>query len=161
MESALAFIVWLGVAVIGPPALLVWLVRRRRRRQRLALQAAATARNEPLVTASAGPPANEPPTPDSSDGFRFPYGVPLVIYPLLVIGFGSVASRAAIAGITLIATVLAIAFGREAFSHASFEKIRSNDPTMNLATWRINWLLFFAIPPGVLAILGGVRLLMK
>ena len=59
----------------------------------------------------------------------------------------------------MLLVLLAVAFTREAFSRTWFEKIRANDPSMNLAIWRINCLLFFAAPPAVLTLLGAARLL--
>ena len=40
---------------------------------------------------------------------------------------------------------------------ADYEKTHVNDPTLNLATWRINWLLFFALPPALLAIYAAAK----
>lgn len=159
MQSDLSLLIWIAVVLLGPPVLLVWLVRRRRQRERLARQPHSSPHVLKPEVPAAESVANDPQTnAPSSGGYRFPYGLPLIAYPMLAIGFGSVASRAAIMGITLVSAILAVAFVRAAFSRASFEQVTRSDPTMTLATWRINWLLFFALPPGALAIAGIVRL---
>lgn len=159
MQSDLSLLIWIAVVLVGPPVILVWLVRRRRQRERLARQPHSFAHDPKPEAPAAESVANDPQTnAPSSGGYRFPYGLPLIAYPMLAIGFGSVASRAAIMGITLVSAILAIAFARAACSRASLDAVRRNDPTMSLATWRINWLLFFALPPGALAIAGVLRL---
>ena len=93
-------------------------------------------------------------------GYSFPYGVPIVIYPLLAIALS--AARHSIIGTVLVEALLlacAFIFTRQGLSRTDFEQTRANDPTMNLATWRINWLLFFALPPALLALYGAASLL--
>jgi hypothetical protein len=164
METALVVIVWVGLVLVGPPALLFWLIRRRKRREQ-ALRDAA------IAAAATPPPSLEPASNISIDaassateseqsGYRvsFPYGVPMVVYPILAVGLSVVQRTWLVALMELLLVILAVAFTREAFSRASFDKIRASDPSMNLATWRINWLLFFAAPPAVLAVFGAARL---
>ncbi|MFN0161929.1 MAG: hypothetical protein ACKVQQ_11920 [Burkholderiales bacterium] len=161
MQSDLSLLIWIAVVLVGPPVLLVWLVRRRHQRERLARLPPSSPHDPKQEAPAAESVANDLQTnAPSSGGYRFPYGLPLILYPMLAIGFGSVASRAAIMGITLVSAILAIAFARQAFSRASFDAVVHHDPTMSLLTWRINWLLFFALPPGALAIAGVLRLAM-
>lgn len=86
--------------------------------------------------------------------FSFPYGVPLVLYPLLAVGIAQGSGKWWGAALTLAAALLAVVFAREGLSRRSFEKIQSKDSSLNRLTWRINWLLFFALPPAVLAVFG-------
>lgn len=170
MESALVLIVWVGLVVlVGPPALLIWLIRRRQRRVRALRDAAIAAAAAPLPSPQS-PPSLEPasnlstdaasPTENEPSGYRFsfPYGVPMVVYPILALALSEVQRPWLIALLGLLLVFLAAVFTREAFSSASFDKIHADDPSLNLATWRINWLLFFALPPAVLAGFGAVRL---
>ena len=167
LESLLVAVVWIGVFLIGPPALLFWLVRRRRRRTRAAQPAAdvASASAQVPAAAPAAPAAPETPATSSepepaSDSYRFPYGLPLVIYPLLAIAQNAVRGNAwGSAVVMLVCAGFAIGFARLAFDSADFESARSNDPSLNLPTWRINWLLFFSAPAAVLAVLGAAILL--
>lgn len=189
MESVLVAIIWIGLFIIGPPAALVWMVRRRRRREREAREAvasqataatAATAAANAALAASAAMPAGSsaaPPVPTEPTGqseptapasaapprlsYTFPYGVPLIIYPLLAIALPAVQRTWLAILLELLLIVLACAFTREAFSRASFEQVRANDPSMNLLSWRINWLVFFALPPAVLAVFGVGKFLYR
>lgn len=61
----------------------------------------------------------------------------------------------------LVAAVLAILFAREGLSQKSFDEIHAQDPSLNRLTWRINWLLFFALPPGLLALWGAATMLLR
>jgi hypothetical protein len=88
-------------------------------------------------------------------GFSFPYGVPLVIYPALAIGIAS--SLWWSIACTALAAVMAVLAAREGFSRAEYESVHAKDPSMNLLTWRINWLVFFALPAAVLAFFGVAR----
>ena len=88
-------------------------------------------------------------------GYSFPYGVPLVIYPLLAIGIASSVWWSV--ACTAIAALLAGAFAWEAFSPREFDQVHAQDPTMTRLTWRMNWVLFFTVPPAVLAAFGLAR----
>ena len=179
MESALVLIIWGALVFAGPPALLVWLIRRRRRRQRAAREAAAMAATvqtpapppssaAATATSAASSAATSNPdtaTPDAAAepsggmGYSFPYGVPIVIYPLLAIALS--AAQHSVIGTAVVECLLlacAVVFTRQGLSRADFEQTRAHDPTMNLATWRINWLLFFALPPALLALYGAFTL---
>jgi len=80
-------------------------------------------------------------------GYSFPLGIPLVVYPLLLIaavrGVGQWWGYAAHA----VYFILLAAFLWLAFSRQQLEKIRANDPSLTRATWLLNWLLFFVALP--------------
>ena len=157
MESALTLIIWGSLFIVGPPALLFWLIRRRRRRERAARDAASS-----QATALAAAGTDSPASSETSGGmgFSFPYGLPIVIYPLLAIALSAV--ERSLWGTVLVEGILialACVFTRMAFDKKDFEKTRANDPTLNLLTWRINWLLFFALPPALLALYGVTKFL--
>lgn len=84
-----------------------------------------------------------------SNGFSFPVGFPLVFYPLLALGAGTSRYALFFGGIAL---VLALVFTWEAFSRKEYETIHAKDDTMNLPTWRFNWLVFFALPGYAIAL---------
>jgi hypothetical protein len=88
-------------------------------------------------------------------GFSFPYGVPLAILPLLAVGIASSFWWSIVS--TALAAMIAVLAAREGFSRAEYESVHVKDPSLNLLTWRINWLLFFALPAGVLAFFGVAR----
>lgn len=89
-------------------------------------------------------------------GFSFPYGVPLVAYPLLAVGIAAQTWWLSV-GCTALAAALAAVFAWEGLSEKEYATVHAKDPTLNRLTWRINWLLFFAIPPAVLAFFGTAR----
>jgi hypothetical protein len=91
------------------------------------------------------------------DGYRysFPLGTPILLCPLLAWGTGSGWGPLW----TAVAAALAAVFTWEAFSQREFESICARDPSMNLATWRFNWLLFFVLPFAAVAGYGVLRLL--
>lgn len=179
MESVLVAIIWIGLFIIGPPAALFWMVRRRRRREREAREAAVareTAASAASATAGTGnaalpvPTAPAEPTEPTAPaapanaaprrrGYSYPYGVPLVIYPLLAIALATVQRTWLAILLELLLLALSGVFTFEAFSRKSFEQVRTNDPSMNRLSWRINWLVFFALPPGLLALFGLGRFL--
>jgi hypothetical protein len=95
------------------------------------------------------------------DGYRFPYGVPLVLYPLLAIGIASGSGKwwgMVLAVLTLMIGILA---AREGLSRRSFEEEHAKHPTLNLLTWRVNWLAFFALPALFLALFPLARSLLR
>ncbi len=182
METALVLIVWGGLVLVGPPALLVWLIRRRRRRERALREGVPPMAAQPPVTdkATSTPPAaathvnsltGTPPADTSGEDapaeqqsearYMFPLGVPIVLYPILAIALNAVQHR--VAGTVLVEVLLLACvffFTRYAFDRAAFDDARSTiDPTLNLTTWRVNWLLFFALPPALLAVYGAVMFL--
>ena len=83
-------------------------------------------------------------------GFSFPLGVPIVVYPVLAVLTSSDKWWATI--FAVIAVLLAAVFTWEAMSRKEFETIRAKDPTMNIRTWRFNWLAFFALPGYAIAL---------
>ena len=90
--------------------------------------------------------------------FSFPYGIVLVVYPLLAVGIAMGAGKWWGVAFTCAAALLAFFAAREGLSQENFEKIHEQDPSLNRLTWRINWLLFFALPPAVLAFFGVASL---
>ena len=90
----------------------------------------------------------------NGEGFSFPYGVPLVGYPLLAWGIAAGAGHWWGVLLTLAALLLAGVFAWEGLSNKEYEAIHARDPTLNRLTWQVNWLLFFALPPLVLGLFG-------
>ena len=97
---------------------------------------------------------------DEGHSFSFPLGVPLVAFPRLALAAAAGQGRWWGWALTAACVALTLVFVWEAFSRSEFEKIRSKDPSMNITTWRFNWLVFFVLP-GVLAcawaLLGNLR----
>jgi hypothetical protein len=90
---------------------------------------------------------------DGSYRYTFPLGFPFVLYGLLAVlaanaKYGTWFAAAALA--------CAAAFTWVAFSRKQFEAVRAKDPSMNIETWRINWLLFFALPGYAIGLYGLV-----
>ena len=169
MDSALTLIAWVGLVLAGPLALLFWLVRRRRQRERALREAARDVAMAITVIAPAAPdraalasaPERKSPTGEqAANGYSFPYGVPLVLYPILAVILSAVHRNTWLTALVVLLLLgLAAVFTQLAFSRAEFDKTRRNDPTMKRATWRINWLAFFALPPALLAMFGAAQLL--
>jgi hypothetical protein len=160
VESALTLALWVGLVIIGPPALLFWMIRRRRRRERHERDlrnAVAGPAPAPASAITARPTAAEP---GEQTGYRFsfPYGLPMLFYPVIAIVLGTTQRTSVIASLMLLCTLLALAFTWQAFSRAAYERIHQDDPSLNVPTWRINWMLFFALPAAVLAMFGAARL---
>jgi hypothetical protein len=82
--------------------------------------------------------------------FSFPVGFPMVVYPVLALAASSKMWWAPIVG--LIAAAIASVFTWEAFSRKEFEAVSKNDPSMNIETWRFNWLAFFSLPGYLVAL---------
>lgn len=87
---------------------------------------------------------------DGSYRFSFPLGFPIVVYPVLALLVSS--ARWWAAWFAVISVLLAAGFTWEAMSRKAFEAIRAKDPTMNIETWRFNWLVFFALPGYMVAL---------
>jgi hypothetical protein len=79
-------------------------------------------------------------------GFSFPYGAPMLLYPLLMVAIAAGAGRWWGTVLAFVPAALAIAFTWEGCSRSEYEGIHKTDPTLNRTTWVINWLLFFALP---------------
>jgi hypothetical protein len=92
--------------------------------------------------------------------FSFPSTIPLVIYPLLALGVGTGAGRWWGIALTVLAGLMACLFTWEALSRREFEAIQKKDPSLNRATWRLNWLLFYVLP-AVLVTGYGVVLMLR
>lgn len=166
MASALTSIVWVGLVLIGPPALLFWLIRRRKRREPAQkLQVVVPVAPVEVTAASDAPKAPDvgnvaAATGPAGNPYSFPMGMPLIIYPILAITLSAVHRNVWLTALLeLLLVTLAVGFARLAFNSTDFEKTHADDPTMNLTTWRINWLLFFATPPAVIAVFGAAQLL--
>ncbi|MES2972883.1 MAG: hypothetical protein V4757_04710 [Pseudomonadota bacterium] len=93
-------------------------------------------------------------------GFSFPYGLPLVLYPVLALALPVGSGKWWGWVLILVCALLAFAFAREGLSKSSFGKVHEKDPSLNRLTWLVNWLLFFALPPAVLAGFGVVKMLL-
>ena len=76
--------------------------------------------------------------------YRFPLGVPIVFYPVL--GMLTAGGKWFSLWFAVVAVLLAAVFTWEGLSRKEFETVRAKDPTMNIETWRFNWLVFFALP---------------
>ncbi|HSH88407.1 MAG TPA: hypothetical protein VK996_00395 [Ramlibacter sp.] len=79
-------------------------------------------------------------------------------YPLLAIGIASGSGRWWGYVCIAICAIAAGMFTWEGVSRKEYETIRQKDPTLNLLTWRVNWLLFFALPPALLALYGILKI---
>ncbi|WP_082151618.1 hypothetical protein [Caenimonas sp. SL110] len=104
--------------------------------------------HEPAQATQATPPTQA--VDASARGFSFPYSVPLVLYPILAIGIAVGAARWWGWVFIIAAASAAVFFTREGLSSSQFEAIHAGDPTLNLLTWRINWLVLFALPAAAL-----------
>ena len=61
----------------------------------------------------------------------------------------------------LIAAALAGAFAWEAFSTREYESVCARDKSMNLPTWRFNWIAFFVLPFAAVAAWGAWKWLAR
>jgi hypothetical protein len=77
----------------------------------------------------------------------FPLVAPLVIYPCLL--WGAVRGWQHWWGYPFDAVYLGLVglFLWEALSRKEFEKAGADDPSLNRATWVLNWLIFFVVLP--------------
>ena len=94
-------------------------------------------------------------------GFSFPYGVPIVVCPVLAIAITAGAGKWWGVLLTAVAALLAAIFTWEGLSGKEYESIHQKDPTLNRPTWRINWLLFFALPTALVALWGVAQILAR
>ena len=160
MAETFTVLILVALVIIGPPALLIWLVRRRRRRERELREAVGATPLDPRPGSALSTADPSGPLETSTDIapvqggeiYRFPYGVPLVIYPLYAVGMAGVRAPWMVAAMGAVAAIVALLFLRLALSDTDFTSARTYDPSLNLPTWRINWLLFFALPPALLAL---------
>ena len=81
----------------------------------------------------------------------------MVLYPVLAVAAGAGAGRWWGWLLTAAAALLAAVFTWEALSRSEFEAIHKKDPRLNRATWRFNWLVFFALPGLLVAGWGVAR----
>jgi hypothetical protein len=142
----------LVLAVMVAPLVAVWwAVRRVRRwwRERAKGKAAATVSEA----------AAQEKTP--AGGYSFPLGIPLIVYPLLLLAIRTKAGTGWAIAAHIAYFILLELFLWEALSRKQFEKIRANDPSLNRATWLLNWLLFFVAIPLAAWILFGLPTLLR
>ena len=80
-------------------------------------------------------------------GYSFPYGVPLVFYPLFL--YGAYRGLGHWWGWVFEAVflILLAVFLVTALSRKSYEKIHAQYPDLNRLTWVLNYLLFFFLLP--------------
>lgn len=150
---------WIAVLVIfvAPLVALWWVVRRVRSWWR----ARAQAQVQQAGSQEASTPKQNESAETRRGGYSFPLGVPIVVYPLLLVAIVRGAGKwwgYAAHGVYF---ALLAAFLWIALSRAQFEKIRASDPSLTRATWLLNWLLFFVLLPlaawlifGLLALRG-------
>ena len=97
-------------------------------------------------------------------GFSFPYGVPIIVYPLLLLA----TTRGVGAWWGYLAQVVYLGlvglFAWEGLSRKQYEQIHAKEASLNRLTWMLNWLIFFVLLPlaawlvvGLPALLRGVR----
>lgn len=82
-----------------------------------------------------------------SSYYRFPLGFPLLVYPvmaLLASGWHEQWYGWVLNAIYLLSVGY---FAYLAASRKAYEKVKAGDPTMNRATWMLNWGLFFVAVP--------------
>jgi uncharacterized membrane protein len=87
--------------------------------------------------------------------YRFPMGIPIVFYAILAMltsGEKWFSHWFAVA-----AVVMAVLFTWQAFNRKAFDTIHEKDPTMNIETWRFNWILFFALPGYLIGLYGAYK----
>jgi len=82
-------------------------------------------------------------------GYSFPYGVPLVLYPLFLYGAYQGAGHWwgwVCHGVFLVSV---IGFMVTALRRVSWQKIQAQYPDLNRLTWVLNYLLFFSLLPAL------------
>ena len=80
-------------------------------------------------------------------GYSFPFGIPLIVYPLLFVG--ALKGEGAWWGIIFHVLFMGIValFGVEAIRKGGYDKIHKQYPDLNRTTWVLNYLLFFVLLP--------------
>lgn len=93
------------------------------------------------------------------NGYSFPYGFPLVIYPLLLLGMfkGQHHGWGWLFHGVFLASVGLFLF--QAVSRNAYAKIHTQYPHLNRLTWFMNWFLFFVLLPAVVWVVFGWPLL--
>lgn len=145
MDALLENYGWILVLIIfvAPLVTLWWVLRRVRSWWRARAQAQVQLGGSPEASIQTQTESEEP----RGGGYSFPFGVPIVVYPLLLVAIVRGAGSwwgPAVHGVYF---VLLAAFLWIALSRAQFEKIRASDPSLTRATWLLNWLLFFVLLP--------------
>lgn len=94
-------------------------------------------------------------------GFSFPYGIPLVVYPIFF--FGAYKGREACWGYSFHTPffLLVALFFFMGLSRREFEKIHKNHQELNRSTWMLNNVLFFVVIPVIFWILIFLPVLIK
>ena len=81
--------------------------------------------------------------------FSFPYGFPIIVYPLLLVLM--LMSVDAWWGVLVQLGYAALMgfFIWQAMNEKEYQTIHAKDPSLNRLTWRLNWLIFFVALPAV------------
>ena len=83
-------------------------------------------------------------------GYSFPFGIPLIVYPLLLIGaFKGIAHWWGLIFHGLFLGFVGYFF-YQAISYKAYKRIHAQQPTLNRLTWIMNWILFFVLLPVLL-----------
>ena len=158
MTSILENYGWILVLLIFvAPLVALWWVVRRVRRWWHARQQSRIAPAEQAAESSAAAPSEEA----TAGGYSFPLGMPLVVYPLLLVAIVQGAGKWWGYAAHAVYLILIAAFLWLAFSRAQFEKIRAHDPSLTRATWLLNWLLFFVVLPLAAWLLLGLPTVLR
>ena len=159
--TALVVIVWVGLVLVGPPALLFWLIRRRKRRER--------ALRDSAIAAAAAPPlslepasnisidaASSPAEPAKPEGPSACYPQTFIIF--LVLGIVGVNGKDSWWGIIpqLLALGILFAGARDSLSQESFEHVLKNYPTETREHYRVNSLFSLVVVPGLVWVFLGL-----
>jgi hypothetical protein len=148
---------WILVLLIflAPLVALWWAARRVRRWWRDRAKSKAVAElAAPEVQSETGSEA-------PAGGYSFPLGVPLVVYPLLLLAIRSKSGTGWAIAAHITYFLLLGLFLWEALNRKEYEKIRANDPSLNRITWLLNWLLFFVALPLVAWLFFGLPTLVR
>ena len=97
-----------------------------------------------------GPPEIQNDSEQPGYRFSFPYGISLIIFPVMAVFSGAGAGKWWGYPVQLLYLVLVGFFFREAVSRKQFEKVHHRDESLNRLTWVLNWGLFFVAWPLVL-----------
>jgi hypothetical protein len=82
-------------------------------------------------------------------GYSFPYGVPLIFYPVLFILSVKGAGKWWGFIFLFLIVVSTLYFFYVCVSKVQYEKIHRQYPDLNRLTWIMNYLLFFVLPPAI------------
>ena len=89
-------------------------------------------------------------------GFSFPFGIPLVVYPILLIIAGGGSKQWYGVLVSILFIILNITFTIYAFKKSSFIETKKKYVHLNRTTWILNWFLFFGLIPFIIWLLLGL-----